>query len=109
MNEAFRLLSRLESVDLRDPALADAGLAERAKYLDALAAFNTSVLTDGERKEMRNRLQRLLQEDANLILEAREEMREIDKGRKNATRGRAAARGYRAANARIEPALDKDA
>lgn len=109
MNEAFRILSRLEAVDLQESALAEVGLAERAKHLSALAAFDTAALTDGQRKEMRTRLQRLLQEDANLILEARAEMREIDKGRKNASRGRAAARGYRAANPRIESALVKDA
>lgn len=109
MNEAFRILSRLESVDLKDTALAEAGLAERNTHLSALAAFDTSSLNDAQRKEMRTRLQRLLQEDANLILEARAEMREIDKGRQNAKRGRVAARGYRAANPRIQPALDKDA
>lgn len=109
MNEAFRILSRLESVDLKNPEFAEAGLAERAKHLSSLAAFDTTMLSESQRKEMRTRLQRLLQEDANLILEARAEMREIIKGRKNAERGRAAARGYRAANPRIQPALDKDA
>lgn len=109
MNEAFRILSRLEAVDLHDASLAEAGLAEREKHLGALAAFDTTALTDAQRKEMRTRLQRLLQEDANLILEARAEMREIEQGRKNASRGRAAARGYRAANPRIESALVKDA
>ncbi|MFT5354621.1 MAG: hypothetical protein ACI9KE_001828 [Polyangiales bacterium] len=109
MNDAFRLLSRLEAVDLQDSTLADVGLAERAKHLSALAAFDTAALTESQRKEMRTRLQRLIQADANLLLEARAEMREIDKGRKNASRGRAAARGYRAANPRIQPALDQDA
>ena len=109
MNEAFRILSRLEAVDLQDPALVEEGLAERAKHLSALAAFDTADLSESQRKEMRTRLQRLLQEDANLILEARAEMREINKGRQNAKLGRTAARGYRAANPRIEPAFNKDA
>ena len=109
MNPAFRILSRLEGIELLDADSASDALAQRQTYLDELASLDLGSLSEKARKEMRKRLQRLVQSDADVILEARAAMREIERGRRNVQRGRAAARGYRAATSRIEPALDQDA
>ncbi len=109
MNPIFRTLSRLESVDVSNAENADAALKERAALLNTLEKADLRSLAPAAKKELQTRLLRLIQSDADIILEARAAMREIDRGRRNVRRGRDAARGYLAANPRIEPALDKDA
>ena len=108
MHPVFRTLAQLEAVDVTKGDVNEK-LAERGAALAALADADLTHLEDDERRELRNRIRRLVQSDANVILEARAAMRDIDQGRRNVQRGRKAVAGYRAANGRIASDFEKNA
>ncbi|MEM6954672.1 MAG: hypothetical protein AAF411_05770 [Myxococcota bacterium] len=103
----FRQLARIEAIDVVETG--EEGLKKRASLLEAFASADFGALTKDERKELRKRLQRVIQSDADVILEAKAAMKQLEQERRNLKKGRRAANGYKASQPTIDSAFRRSA